>query len=240
MKRLSDDRHSIFRTLATTNKALDSTSDAIIIANQQGSAVYTNPAFARLFGFTISELNVSGIPELLFAQMAFGKQVLDLVRRQGTWKGEVALRTRDGQIVPILMTVDRIEDEHSELIGTISVCTDIRSHKHLESILRQQRVLAQAQLDTAKVLTSTLNMGEVFDRILENISRVVPNDAANIILIHDGKVKLVDRHDYASDEPQVMELKSGTMPVQHYDDLRIILAKNAPLVVPNTDRKSVV
>ena len=37
--------------------------------------------------------------------------------------------------------------------------------------------------DSIRALTSTLNLDEVLDRILANVDRVVPHDAANIMLI---------------------------------------------------------
>jgi PAS domain S-box-containing protein len=57
---------------------------------------------------------------------------------------------------------------------------------HAEMAERGQRTLAEALRDTAAVLTGTLNLEEVLDRILENIERVVPHDAANVLLIENG------------------------------------------------------
>lgn len=108
-------------------------------------------------------------------------------------------------------------------------------HKRINAIEEEQRIIAEAQLDTAKALTSTLDLNEVFERILENISQVVPNDAANIILIEQGNAQLVDRDDY-SDKAQIARLRTGRVRVEAYDDLRTIVETNAPLVISDTKR----
>jgi PAS domain S-box-containing protein len=48
---------------------------------------------------------------------------------------------------------------------------------------REQGALAEALRDTAEALNSTLDFVEVLDRILAQVGRVVPHDAANIMLI---------------------------------------------------------
>jgi signal transduction histidine kinase/DNA-binding response OmpR family regulator len=74
--------------------------------------------------------------------------------------------------------------------GRIEQYTDISSRKHIENAEHEQRILAEALQDTAAVLTSTLNLDEVLDRILENIGRVVPHDTANIMLLEDDVVTI--------------------------------------------------
>jgi signal transduction histidine kinase len=69
--------------------------------------------------------------------------------------------------------------------------------KKIETAEHQQRMLAEALRDTASVLTSTLNLDEVLDRILSNIGRVVPHDTANIMLVSGETVQIVRRYGYA-------------------------------------------
>jgi signal transduction histidine kinase len=48
---------------------------------------------------------------------------------------------------------------------------------------RQQRTLSEALRDSAASLNSTLDLQQVLNRILENVGRVVPHDAADVMLI---------------------------------------------------------
>jgi GAF domain-containing protein len=56
---------------------------------------------------------------------------------------------------------------------------------------REQRDRAEALEEAAAVVSSTLDPDQVLDRILEQVSRVVPNDAANIMLIEGDQVRAV-------------------------------------------------
>jgi PAS domain S-box-containing protein len=57
---------------------------------------------------------------------------------------------------------------------------------------REQRGLAEALQEAAAVVSSTLETDKVLDRILEQVERVVPGDAFNIMLVtDDGKTRIV-------------------------------------------------
>jgi signal transduction histidine kinase len=52
---------------------------------------------------------------------------------------------------------------------------------------REQRTLAEALIDAAAVLNSTLDLDDVLDRMLLNLENVVPHDSATVMLIGDDK-----------------------------------------------------
>jgi PAS domain S-box-containing protein len=169
--------------LLRVGKAIESTSDAISIADVNGTAIYLNRAFVKLYQYTVNELNVRGIPNSLFVQPEVAHFIFSTVPDGYPWRGEVALKTKGGQLVPTLLQVDAIQDEAGSYLGLISVHTDITERKLAEAIQREQRILDEALRDTAVALPSTLDLDEVLDRILVNIGRVVPHDSAQIWLI---------------------------------------------------------
>mgnify|MGYP000244582708 CR=1 FL=1 len=84
--------------------------------------------------------------------------------------------------------------------GRIEHYTDVTSRKLLEVAEQEQRRYAEALRDTAAVLTSTLDLDEVLDRILANIGVVVPHDTASITLYNAGGLQVArqrneDKHD---------------------------------------------
>ena len=80
--------------------------------------------------------------------------------------------------------------------GRIEQYTDITQRKYIEAAEREQRLLAEALREITTLLTSSLELEEVLDRILENIGQVVPHDAASIFLIETGDVYLARWADY--------------------------------------------
>jgi prepilin-type processing-associated H-X9-DG protein len=61
-----------------------------------------------------------------------------------------------------------------------------------ETTEREHREFAESLVDITAALNSTLDLDELFERILESIDRVAPNDGANIMLL-DGHVSRIVR-----------------------------------------------
>lgn len=64
---------------------------------------------------------------------------------------------------------------------------------------RRQRAMTEALSDIAATLTSTLDLDAVLQRILQNADRVVPYDAANLMLVHRNRVTPAYWKDYPSE-----------------------------------------
>jgi len=199
-RQISFQLHTSRERLLRVSKAIESTSDAISIADVDGAAIYHNQAFTDLFGYTVNELNVRGVPTSLFTRPAVALEIFETVRGGQSWRGEVTLKTKQDRRVPVLLRANAIEGDHGEHIGLISVYTDITERKRAERIQTEQRVLAEALVDTAAILTSTLDLDEVMDRILVNIGRVVPHDSAAVLLLENGVVHVVRARGFADDE----------------------------------------
>ncbi len=62
---------------------------------------------------------------------------------------------------------------------------------HLFTAEREQRTLAEALLDTARLLGNPMGLNELLDRVLDNVERVVPHDSANVMLVENGHCRVV-------------------------------------------------
>ncbi len=87
--------------------------------------------------------------------------------------------------------------------------------------LRQEKeedILANALRDSAAALTSTLNFDEVLDRILVNVGEVVPNEAANVMMIWSGVAYIVRSIGYAERgiEESMMSLQIPITQESHF------------------------
>jgi GAF domain-containing protein len=98
---------------------------------------------------------------------------------------------------------------------------------------REERVFAEALRDTAEALSSTLDLAQVLDRVLENVEKVVPHDAADIMLIEDGAARVVRYRGYAADDI-VMTLKDMRLSLTGTVTLRTMVQTLAPLVIDDT------
>jgi signal transduction histidine kinase/HAMP domain-containing protein len=83
----------------------------------------------------------------------------------------------------------KARDEIGSLAGSFNQM--VLSIRHAQEALRRERDLAEALKDAAATLTTTLDFEIVLDRILEQVSRVVPNEACNFMLIEGDRVRAV-------------------------------------------------
>lgn len=211
-------------------ETIESSQEARSISNMNGSVLYHNYAFANLYGFSIDEINEEGFANTLFLQPDVAQETLTSLQQGMPWHGAVWLRHKDGTLIPTLLHLDPIENESGEGIGMMGAYTDLSNHKHIQTIEREQRILAEALIDISTALTTTLDLSEVLERILANIGKVVPHDMANIMLIEDGSVRLVGSRGYET-RP---DIDDGTLLFRSVNALRWMAETGRSLIVSDT------
>ncbi len=126
-------------------------------------------------------------------------------------------------------------EEEQLLLSTIAdqVAVAVDNARLFESE-RRQRELAEALEQAAAVLGGTLETREVLDRILEQVGRVVPNDAANIMLIEgDDEARILRWQGYERFGAEEF-VSTGVFNISRTPTLRQMIETGEPLVVPDT------
>ncbi len=95
---------------------------------------------------------------------------------------------------------------------------------------REQREMAEALEEAAAIVSSTLDLDEVLDRILEQVERVVAGDAFNIMLIENSIARVVRWRGYEGLE-QVAE---RTYPIAEVPGLLKMARTRETLIIPDT------
>jgi PAS domain S-box-containing protein len=155
----------------------------------------------RITGYTEAELDALGgwqalvHPDDLAATQASMHRVL-----QGhSDASEYRIITRERAVRWVREYIRPLRDESSgrvtKLFGAIQ---DITERKRVEQAEREQRQLAEALRDTAALLNSTLHLDRVIGRALANLGRIIPHQAANIMLISGDTARVVGSHGYES------------------------------------------
>jgi len=149
-------------------------------------------------------------------------QIAHLSRHQPTVTYEHRMHRADGVVRWLQWTDHAIFDGHGTIIEYQSVGRDITSLKAAEESEREQRMFAEALRANASVISSTLNLDEVLDRLLQHIAFAYPFINANIMLVENGIAR--------------MSRSSG-----HYDEAYAALVSSLRLrvsEVPNLQRMS--
>lgn len=123
-------------SLLRFRKAIESTSDAIGMANITGEVIYLNPAFVELFEYTLEELQAAGGPPAIYTNKADCEQIFASVNTGESWRGEVTMKTRSGRIILVEVRGDAIKDATGKVIGSVNIHTDITERKQAEESLQ--------------------------------------------------------------------------------------------------------
>jgi len=95
---------------------------------------------------------------------------------------------------------------------------------------RRQRQQTEALEEAAAVVSGTLNLDQVLDRILEQVEKVVDGDAFNIMLIEEeDRARVARRRGYESEDWGVESVS-----IMDYPLLMKMIQSGDPIAVPNT------
>jgi PAS domain S-box-containing protein len=162
---------------------LRAASDGIHVLDEQGNVVEVNDAFCQMLGYTREELLQRNVAnwEVMWSSEGLPARIQELIGRRAVF--ETRHRRKDGEVRDVeISSTGVVLDSRAYLYSS---ARDITDRKRMEQSERDQRELAEALRDVASTLNSTLSLTEVFDRILIQVQRIVPHDAADIMLLEE-------------------------------------------------------
>lgn len=127
--------------LQQSNEALAQVQEPIVLRDAELRCQYVNPAFVKLFGYSLDELQ--GTKETLSVKNQPGielsqAEVYEIAREQGVYRGETLRVTKEGKVLPIQRHISPVRDKMGALKGYVSVLTDISEKKRAEEIIWRQ------------------------------------------------------------------------------------------------------
>ena len=132
-------------------RCVEDSFEPIMLTDIKGILRYVNPAWSLTYGYSRDEA-VGQSPRLLRSQYqddAFYRQmwVTILNPKIGFWRGEVINKSKDGQLVPVLLTITPYRDSLGEILGYMGIAVDLSEQKKMEQqIFRQDRLASIGML----------------------------------------------------------------------------------------------
>lgn len=220
-------------------------------------AASTQPSTYVIIG--ISSENAFPQGARLLAQNLIGLGVVGLLTLVAAWVGterilmrhisalvRTALRLADGDLTARVDTAEikstnelgqlafafndmaeALQANRDELEARVKARTSELAELYGE--VSQQRNLAEALRDVATTLSSTLELNEVLDRLLENVGRVVPHDTANIMFLDEGVARVARCRGY--DELGLKAITEAQFPIATTPTLRQMLTTGKPVLI---------
>lgn len=125
--------------LRLSNKVFENSGEAIFITDPQGTILEVNTAFCTITGYQRHEVlgqNTRLLKSHLHDQ-AFYDHLWQSLLSQGSWKGEVWDRRKNGEFCPMLTSINAVTDEQGRLTHYVAIATDISYQKQTEQDLKQ-------------------------------------------------------------------------------------------------------
>ncbi len=219
-------------------------SDGIVI-HCEGKVVFLNPAGAKIIGAANPELLI-GKSIRDFVHVNYQKIVQSRIRQTEQEKQQTELIEEkfirlDGEIIDVEVT--SIPVNYRGKAATQVFFKDITNRKEArterEELLaaeREQRELVEALNDIAIALNSTLDLDELLECILMNVERVVPHDAADIMLIGSDMVRVASSQGYM--EHQQATMQGASVSLTNFPILQRLAKTKQPLIILDTDTNS--
>ena len=204
--------------------------DAILVEATDGRILMVNEQACEMYGYSRDAFLARTVLDLVPP----GYTILSAEGNAPTLSVrpfETVNRRATGELFPIEIS-GRLLTINGETIQ-LAVIRDLTERNRAEAAEREQRALAEALRDTAEMLSSTLEYGVVLDYILEAVGRVVPHDAATIMLLDGGIAHVVRLQGY---EKQGFhdEIRGIRLPVAETTNLRQMHETRQPVVVTDT------
>jgi PAS domain S-box-containing protein len=133
-RKLAQEKH--ISDLLPFRKAFEGTTDALAILDVNRRLQYINPAFRKLFGYAMEELEIQGGIKTLYADSTFAVKVYLQVSQGRNYSGEVEMRAKDHRALKVFLRGNPILNDAGEMIGILAVYTDLTEHKSVERELQ--------------------------------------------------------------------------------------------------------
>jgi PAS domain S-box-containing protein len=135
------------------SQAVEQSTSAIVITDRNAKAVYVNPFFTEMTGWTKEDLRDSD-PGLLAASEAeaeMSREIWRQISSGGTWRGFLRRRRKDGRLYWEGQTVCPLYDDKGEISYYLAIKNDITQRLELERQYKAQLAKLELMVEHAAI-----------------------------------------------------------------------------------------
>lgn len=117
---------------------LDNAGDAIFLTDADGNIEFANPAFEKMYGYSLSE-TIGNTPRILKSGLVpeeYYKNLWNNLSKKKIVRGEVINKAKDGHLVHIENSNTPILNDVGSIIGFISINRDVSERKRAEAKIK--------------------------------------------------------------------------------------------------------
>ncbi|MBZ0306895.1 MAG: PAS domain S-box protein, partial [Anaerolineae bacterium] len=169
--------------LRKLSRAIEQSPVSIIITDTTGAIEYVNPRFTELTGYTLEEV-LGQNPNILKSDQTSPEEYDDLwktIMSGGVWQGEFCNKKKNGELYWEWASISPVINHVGAITNFVAAKENITDRKRAEEAELRRRRIAETLVKAAGVLNSTLDLNQVLDLILQQLSRAIDCDSASFL-----------------------------------------------------------
>lgn len=180
-------------TLRLHSAALNSSVNAVVITDLQGTIEWANPAFANLTGYTIEEVVGKNPRDLVRSGVqdrSFYRAMWDTILAGQPWQGELVNRKKDGSLYTEEMSLTPVKSKTGNITHFIAIKQDITERKQRVSELLTRNYQMQVLNEAGELISQSLHLEDVYNTFYTLVSSLMSCD--NLFIAgYDGETQLI-------------------------------------------------
>jgi len=138
---LEEKNSQLRETQEYLNNLIESTVDAIVTVDPNETVTFANRGSQRMLGYDGSGLEGASVADLFVGGMEEAKYVRRVTAPDRPLQNyETELRNRNGELIPVCMSISMVPDGKDDTHSLVAICKDITEQKRLESELKEMTI----------------------------------------------------------------------------------------------------
>ncbi|MDP8908887.1 MAG: PAS domain S-box protein, partial [Chloroflexota bacterium] len=197
---------------------LEATSDWVSIADRDNNLVYINRGGRRMVGIGLDE-DISGrrIGEFspAWARERVLGEALEVARREGSWRGDLARLHRDGHQIPVSQVIVARMTADGEVDFYATIARDMTRERAAEAALRESEERFRITFEQAPIGVSLLDLEGNYVQVNDAYCRIVRRSREE--LMRGGPIAITHPDDVAATRHAMQLLIGGKVPVFRFE-----------------------
>lgn len=134
------DSKRVANSMKLSAMVYEHTSEGIIVTDDQGLIISSNPAFSEISGYSQEDVVLKNYSELHLNPLDISPHQLISIATttEGSWQGEMKLQHKNGNFSVVGLTVNTIFNEDKSVHYRVTIFSDITQKKADEELILQQ------------------------------------------------------------------------------------------------------